>query len=225
MSRAWIAPTLALLALAACKKGADGTNITSVLAEAPPPTLPTGWTMSPTELPGFQFALPQGWRSRTLSPKELEEFTKMMNESAWGMLGQRKADVNFETAFAIHCMRSASLLDPTQGFALEEQFLVAIKEDLGRVVSLKEAADRWRDTINLEGEQNPPKEATVQLPVGTAVTLTKSNAALGIIEKVTAYILVDDKVQYTFIFNETATKNADPAPTQAIMETFRVKRG
>lgn len=218
---------LALLILAAvgCNKGGDGTNVASVLLDVPPPQLPPGWVLSPPDTPGFSFALPEGWKMQAMPAGALQEFTKTMNDNAWDMLGQQKADVNFDTAYSLFCLRDASVIDPTVGFAIEKQFLVVIKEDLGRVVSLKEAADRWRDTIRLEGEQNPPKEGKATLPVGTAVTLSKSNVSLGIVDRVTAYILVDDKVQYTFFFNETASKGAEPAPMLAIMETFRVKRG
>jgi len=213
---------LTILLLCSCKGGSPLGAV--VLKDAPPPELPQGWVSTPEEFTGFSLLLPPGWQLGPMPKAEFEKFVKLLNDNAWDMLGQSKAEVNFETAVPVYGQRRASNMDPTAGIHMEDQFLVAIREDLGKSMTLKAAADRWRDTIRLEGEQNPPVEGSVELPVGKAITLTKSNLTLGIIDKVTVYILVDGNVAYTFYFNETASKSAEPIPTKAIMDTFRVKR-
>jgi hypothetical protein len=195
------------------------------LNDVPPPTVPPDWITTPALVKGYSFSLPAGWSMDPMPKEKLKEFVDLMNESAWSMMGQQKADVDYDTALALYCARSGSVIDLANPLKLEEQFLIVVREELDETLSLKQAADRWRDTIRLEGEQNPPKEESHTLPVGPAIALTKSNTTMGFIDKVTAYVLVDGKNAYFFYFNETASNDAEPIPTKAIMDTFRIKRG
>jgi hypothetical protein len=156
---------------------------------------------------------------------DFEGWVKSMNENAWTVLNQEKAEVDFSKAVAVYGARDASVVDFANGDKIEQQLVVVVREELGHNIGTKKAADRWKDTIRIEGEHTDPTRSTVKLPVGEASVLTKRNMVQNITDRMTAYVLVDGTVQYSFFFVETFSRNAEEIPIKPIMETFRVKRG
>jgi hypothetical protein len=207
-------------AVVACKKdavpGSGGSG--SALVSAAPPTIPQDWQMHSHDV-GFSLALPQGWDAKPINKEVIGEFASKQNENAWDILGERKADVDLDTAKGLAGLRSYFSVGDAFETKSAEQTLVALREVVPGV-DLEEAAKRWKDTL-FGGSSPPPlKEATVELPVGRAMTLSMTSTTLGFIDKTTVYFLVDGDVQYTFFFVEQA-KDADPIPVRQIMETFR----
>lgn len=211
-----------LLLLAACKGGSIGA---SKLKDAAPPQVPAGWVSLPADSGEYTMSFPEGWQIEPMPADKFEGWVKSMNENAWTILNQEKAEVDFSKAKAIYGARDASVFDFTNPNKTEEQMFIIVREDLGHNVGQAEAADRWRDTVRIEGENNPPKETKVTLPVGEATVLSKQNMVMGDTDRMTVYVLVDGTIQYTFFFVETFSKNAAQMPLKEIMSTFRVKRG
>ena len=214
---------LALVVLVGCKGGGLSGAVT--LADAPAPTLPPGWVTTPADVEGYSLSTPEGWQFNHMPQEDLEGFVKGMNENAWSMLDQQKADVDFAKAKAIAGVRDASIMSFFEENKIEDHMLIAIREDVGKNLSLKQAADRWRDTIRIEGEHNPPSEKTVKLPVGDAIVLSKQDTVMNITSRIHTYVLVDGQVVYTVFFLEEKSRNAADMPHKEIMDTFRVKRG
>jgi hypothetical protein len=191
------------------------------LKDAPPAVLEEGWHPIAIEGVGFTFALPPGWKYARLSKDGLEKQVREMNENAWDMLGKQKADVNFETAQAVVGIYESPIEDLLTSNTMVTQVVIAIREETGRTMGLKDAAARWRDTVRVEGAKDDPKEGVMDLPVGAAATVTSAAVIMGFIEKMTVVCLVDGTVAYTFIFHEEASGDAKPAPVPAILATFR----
>ncbi len=213
-------PVLFAFGLSACKKGGDAGSggSGSTLLTAAAPTIPPDWTLHAYDV-GFSIALPQGWEAKPITREVIGDFTTKQNENAWDIMGERKADVNLDTAKGIAGIRSFFMVGEAFETKSAEQTLVALRE-LVPGVDLEEAAARWKDTL-FGGSSPPPlKEGIVELPVGKAKTLSMTSTTLGFIDKTTVYFLVDGDVQYTLFFIEEA-KDADPIPVREIMETFR----
>jgi hypothetical protein len=192
-----------------------------VLKDAPPAVLEEGWQPIAIEGLGFTFALPPSWKFAELDKAGLEKQVKDMNENAWDMLGKQKADVNFDTARAVVGLYESPIADLLTSNSSVSQVVIAIREETGKTMGLKDAAARWRDTVRVEGAKDEPKEGVMELPVGAAATVSSASFIMGFIEKLTVVCLVDGTVAYTFIFFEEATGDAKAAPAQAILATFR----
>jgi hypothetical protein len=195
-----------------------------VLKDAAPPALEDGWQPVAIEGVEFTFALPPEWMFAKLDKTGLEQQVKAMNENAWDMLGQKKAEVNFDTAQAVVGLYESPISDFMSSNRMVTQVVIAIREDLSKALGIKDAAARWRDTVKVEGATDEPKEGAIELPVGPAATISSAALIMGFIEKQTVVCLVDGNVAYTFIFHEEASGEAKAAPVQAIMATFRPGR-
>ena len=89
---------LALIVLVGCKgPGFGGVTLT----DAPPPTVPADWVSIPADVEGYTMSFPPGWEFQHMSASDLEGYVKSMNENAWEMLNQKKADV--DAAFVRLC--------------------------------------------------------------------------------------------------------------------------
>ena len=190
------------------------------LTQAPPPTVTPGWIPVGSEV-GFTIAFPPGWKLSAATRKDIEEYVALRNENAWTAMNERKADVDLDKAKGLYGLRSTFELGAAYEGIATDQSVWAIREELGRDISLEEAVARWRDTIF--GGSAPPKlkEKDVQLPVGKVKTLTAASAEMGIAERTVLYFIVDGPVQYTFFFGEQATDKGEPIPIEEIMATFR----
>ena len=216
---------LPLLLIAFCSLGCKPPGAKAVvLRDAPPAVLDEGWQPVAIEGVDFSFALPPEWIFAKLDKAGLEQQVKAMNENAWDMLGQKKADVNFDTAQAVVGLYESPISDLMSSNRMVTQVVIAIREDTGGPLGIKDAAARWRDTVKVEGASEEPKEGAMELPVGPAATISSAALIMGFIEKQTVVCLADGNFAYTFIFHEEASGDAKAAPVQAIMATFRPGR-
>jgi hypothetical protein len=215
---------LLLFPLAACKpKGKPGgVAAGSTLIDPGPAQLPQGWALADHGA-GFTLAFPEGWQTKALDQPAIEKFVAAQNENAWGIMNERKADVDFAKCTGMAGIREFFQLTEAFQTRGSTQTMVALREELSSPVDLEEAADRWRDTLWGGSGEPKMKEAIVDLPVGKAKTVSWSSSTLGIAERTMLVLLVDGNAQYTLLFVEEA-QDADPAPLTEIMQTFRVKR-
>ena len=88
---------LLLFPLAACKpKGSPGgVSAGSTLIDPGPAQLPQGWALADHGA-GFTLGFPEGWQTKSLDRPAIEKFVNAQNENAWGIMNERKAEVDFE---------------------------------------------------------------------------------------------------------------------------------
>lgn len=214
---------LLLFPLAACKPKGEpgGVSAGSTLIDPGPAALPQGWTLADHGA-GFTLAFPEGWQTKALDRPAIEGFVNKQNENAWGIMDERKADVDFEKATGIAAIREFFAVGEAMQPRASTQTMVALREELTKPIDLEEAADRWRDTLWGGSGEPTMKEAVIDLPVGKAKTVSWSSSGMGIVERTMLVLLVDGSTQYTLLFVEEAM-DAEPAPLQEIIATFRVK--
>lgn len=214
---------LLLLPVAACKpKGTPGgATAGSTLIDPGPAQLPQGWALADHGA-GFTLAFPEGWQTKSLDRPAIENFVNAQNENAWGIMNERKAEVDFAKATGIAAIREFFAIGEAMQTHSTTQTMVALREELPGPIDLEEAADRWRDTLWGGSGEPKMKEALIDLPVGKAKTVSWSSSQLGIVSRTMLVLLVDGNAQYTLLFVEEAM-DAEPAPLQEIIATFRVK--
>ena len=204
--------------LAGCKKGPQ-----TVLAKAPPPTIPAGWTVHDVADGGFTIAAPDNFKTdpglgmEIVAPTAAESYgfadtersSELADESEPGKLSEAQKAKGYVLILYDRSTR------PIPG---EERTKIEIKKESSSG-TLKETADEVARTLGSGAQRR-----TVKMPYGDVEEIiVQSRTVGGDEEKEIFYIICNGDDMFKIRMNSTNSPAAFDTIAIPVVETFRLK--